>query len=67
MTGAHAELLRITPGPAFADDLLDALRARAGAGGGSRSIHHAIAIAAVAAGGATFYGLVRLHRRGGSE
>lgn len=59
-----AEVLRIAPGPAFADDLLEALRAQAAPGGAPRALHHAIAVAAVAAGGATFYGLVWFHRRG---
>lgn len=60
---AHAELLRIAPGTSFADELLEALRAQAPVPP-SRSLRHAIAVAAVAAGGATCYGLLRLHRKG---
>lgn len=59
-----AEVLTIAPGPAFADDLLEALRAQAAPGTGPRTLRHAAAVAAVAAGGATFYGVMWLRRRG---
>lgn len=67
MTGSASagELLWISPGATFADDLLDMLKAHANPDAGrDRALQIALGAVTLVAGGATFYGLMRLHRRG---